>query len=197
MKALIVVDIQNDFCPGGSLAVADGDKIVPLVNSLMDKVNLVVGTQDWHPANHRSFAVNNILPPFGVIQVMWPVHCVRGTNGAEFHADLNSSRFDCIIQKGTDFEVDSYSGFQDNKQGASTGLHEYLTEKGVTELLVVGLATDYCVRCTVLDALAFGYRTRVVLDACKGVEQKAGDVVAAVSEMRLKGAIIDHSMGIL
>jgi nicotinamidase/pyrazinamidase len=200
MKALILVDIQNDFCPGGALAVADGDAVVPVANRLMDTVDLVVATQDWHPANHGSFASNNAGKQVftmgdlaGLPQVMWPDHCVQWTGGAQFHPGLDTKRIARVFPKGTDPTIDSYSGFFDNGKRKATGLGDWLKAKGVTEVLICGLATDYCVKATAIDAAALGFRTILVEDACRGVGMKATDVPDALAEMRAAGVDIRTS----
>ena len=185
MEALILVDIQNDFCPGGSLAVGEGDRVVPVLNELQKKFELVVATKDWHPPNHSSF------------ESLWPPHCVQGTAGAEFVAGLDTSRLAHVFLKGTDVEVDSYSGFYDNEHRRATGLGDYLRARGVTRVTVAGLATDYCVKFTALDALRLGFETTVVEDACRGVEVNAGDTARAVEEMRAAGARVVESRAIL
>lgn len=185
MEALILVDIQNDFCPGGSLAVEDGDKIVPIVNELQKKFNLVVATKDWHPPGHASFVT------------LWNPHCVQGTAGAEFVAALDTSRVAHVFLKGTDHAVDSYSGFFDNEHKRSTGLGDYLRAQGVSDVFICGLATDYCVKFTALDALRLGFRTAVVEDACRGVEVNAGDTARAVAEMRAAGVQITNSADLM
>jgi nicotinamidase/pyrazinamidase len=185
MDALVLVDIQNDFCPGGSLAVAEGDKVVPIANELQKRFDLVVATKDWHPPGHSSFAT------------LWPPHCVQGTVGAEFHPALDTTRVAHVFLKGTDPAVDSYSGFFDNEHKLSTGLGEYLRAQGVTDVFICGLATDYCVKFTALDALRLGFRTSVVADACRGVEVNAGDTARAVEEMRAAGAAVVQSRDVL
>ena len=203
MKALILVDIQNDFCPGGALAVAEGDAIVPIVNRLMPRFDLVVATQDWHPEEHGSFASRHGKQPgelhelAGLPQVMWPDHCVQGSNGAEFHPHLDTRRIEAVFRKGTDPTVDSYSGFYDNAQRRSTGLLGYLKEKGVTEVYVVGLATDYCVKFTAMDARQAGFETVLVADAARGVNLNPGDVEKAIAEMRSAGIRVVNSDAIL
>ena len=203
MKALILVDIQNDFCPGGALAVAEGDAIVPIVNRLMPHFDLVVATQDWHPEDHGSFASRHGKQPgelhelAGLPQVMWPDHCVQGSNGAEFHPHLDTRRIEAVFRKGTDPTVDSYSGFYDNAQRRSTGLLGYLKEKGVTEVYVVGLATDYCVKFTAMDARQAGFETVLVADAARGVNLNPGDVEKAIAEMRSAGIRVVNSDAIL
>lgn len=202
--ALILVDIQNDFMPGGALPVADGDAVVPVANRLQPHFDLVVATQDWHPRNHGSFASmhpgrkpGELAELGGLPQVLWPDHCVQGTRGAEFHRDLDMSRVTRIFRKGTDPEIDSYSGFHDNDHRKSTGLGEWLKAEGVTDVYIAGLATDYCVRWSALDALRFGFRTHVIEDATRGVELHAGDVQKALGEMRDAGAEIVTSDALL
>ncbi len=198
-RALILVDIQNDFCPGGSLAVNDGDKIIPVVNSIIDKFENVIATQDWHPINHVSFALNNnknigdLIDLNGVSQVMWPNHCVQNSYGAEFVENLDTDKMTKIFQKGTDKNVDSYSGFYDNDHKKDTGLGNYLKDNNIDEIYVTGLATDYCIKYTVLDALNLGIKTNVVLDAIKGVNLNSDDSEKAVQEMEKAGAKIVKS----
>jgi nicotinamidase/pyrazinamidase len=184
-SALILVDIQNDFCPGGSLAVREGDRIVPVVNELQKRFALVVATKDWHPAGHSSFAT------------LWPPHCVQETAGAEFVAGLDTSRVARVFLKGTDMEVDSYSGFFDNERRRATGLGDYLKERGVTDVCIAGLATDYCVKFTALDAVMLGFDTTVVVDACRGVEVEEGDTARAVAEMTAAGVHVTESRRLL
>ena len=200
MKALILVDIQNDFCPGGALAVADGDAVVPIANRLMDAVDLVVATQDWHPANHGSFASNHpgkqvftMGDLAGLPQVMWPDHCVEWTGGAQFHPDLDTRRIDRVFHKGTDATIDSYSGFFDNGRRKATGLGDWLHDRHVSEVLICGLATDYCVKATAIDAAQLGFRTVLVEDACRGVGMKAMDVPNALAAMRTAGVVITRA----
>jgi len=202
MNALIVVDLQNDFCPGGALPVPEGDRVVAVVNRLQQQFDLVVATQDWHPANHGSFAANHpgkkpgdAVELAGLPQILWPVHCVQGTRGAEFHPQFNTSAIARVFRKGTDPAVDSYSGFFDNGHRNSTGLGEYLRQRGVDCVYVCGLATDYCVKFTALDAVDAGFKTYLIEDACRGVDLRAGDVRQAVEEMRTQGVnLVDTSL---
>lgn len=204
MKALILVDIQNDFCPGGALAVAEGHAIIPVVNRLMAAFELVVATQDWHPEDHGSFASRHagknpgdMHELAGLPQVMWPDHCVQGTEGAEFHPELDTKPIEAVFRKGTDKAVDSYSGFYDNAQRRSTGLVGYLKEKGATEVYVVGLATDYCVKFTALDAAEAGFATAVIADATRGVNLAPGDVDRAIAELAAAGIRVVTSGALL
>jgi nicotinamidase/pyrazinamidase len=194
MKALILVDIQNDFLPGGALAVPDGDKVVPIANKLQAAFPLVVATQDWHPANHGSFAANHPgkkvfeqIDLNGLPQTLWPAHCVQGTAGAELAAGLRRERIAQIFPKGTDTGIDSYSGLFDNGHRKSTGLGEWLKAKGVTEVFVCGLATDYCVKFTALDAVQQGFQTHFIEDASRGVNLQPDDVKNAIAEMNRAG----------
>lgn len=178
MKALLIIDIQNDFLEGGSLEVKNANAIIPLVNDIQTKFDVVVATQDWHPATHKSFASNHankqtfeVIDLNGLPQVLWPNHCVRGSFGAEFHTDLNTQNIHAIFRKGTDIEVDSYSGFYDNDQRKSTGLHGFLTELQVTEVYICGLAADYCVFYTAKYAATLGYKTVVIEDATKYIDK--------------------------
>jgi nicotinamidase/pyrazinamidase len=200
MKALIIVDVQNDFCPGGALPVPEGDRVVAFINRIQPGYDLLVATQDWHPAEHGSFAANHPghcpgeqIELAGLPQILWPVHCVQGTPGAELHPRLDRSRIARVFRKGTDPRVDSYSGFFDNGRRSATGLDEYLKGQGVTEAYVCGLATDYCVKFTALDAARLGWKTYLVEDACRGVELREGDVRRAVEEMRRQGVVIFQS----
>jgi len=197
-KALIVVDIQNDFLPGGRLAVPDGDKIIPKVNDLIKKFDLVIATQDWHPANHISFAENHKgkkpgdkITVEGVEQILWPLHCVQNTFGAEFAKDLLKDKFTAVIRKGTDPMIDSYSGFFDNARKKDTGLDNLLKSLNVSEVYIVGLATDYCVKFTALDAVSLGYKTHVIREACMGVNLKPNDTENALNELKKAGVIIE------
>jgi nicotinamidase/pyrazinamidase len=200
-SALLLVDLQNDFCPGGSLAVSGGDSIIPIANALQPLMPLVIATQDWHPQDHMSFAANHHKKSVGdsvmlegISQTLWPVHCVQGTRGAEFHPELNRTHIKHIVHKGIDKVVDSYSAFFDNAHLRSTGLHDYLQTQGVTHLYILGLATDYCVKYSVLDALQLGYQITVIENACKGVGLSANDIADAIAEMKAAGAtFMDHN----
>ena len=200
MKALILVDIQNDFMPRGALPVRDGDAVVEVANRLQPHFDLVVATQDWHPPNHGSFAVNHpgrepgeVIDLDGIEQILWPVHCVQSTSGAEFHPTLDTGRVDRIFHKGTDPGIDSYSGFFDNGHRKSTGLDDFLEEKGVSDVYVLGLATDYCVKFTALDAVRLDYNACLIEDGCRGVDLRPGDVSRAVQVMEAAGVQIVRS----
>ncbi|KAA3661176.1 MAG: bifunctional nicotinamidase/pyrazinamidase, partial [Calditrichaeota bacterium] len=189
---------------GGALAVNEGDQIVPIANALQDKFDLIVATQDWHPADHGSFAANHagknpgeVIDLNGLDQILWPVHCVQGSDGATFHPDLKTDKIAKILYKGTDAGIDSYSGFFDNGHKKATGLADYLQQKGVTEVFITGLATDYCVKFTALDAIDLGFKTNVFIDACRGVELAPGDVEKAIREMKEKGVQILDSSAVL
>lgn len=195
MKTLLLIDIQNDFLPGGALAVAEGDQIIPVVNALIPGYDLIIATQDWHPSDHGSFAVNhpgrNVFEQGelgGLPQTLWPVHCVQNTGGALFAPGLDTRRIERVFPKGMNPGVDSYSGFFDNGRRGDTGLATWLRERGVTGLDVAGLATDYCVKFSVLDALEQGFAVRLLGQACRGVNLQAGDVETAVRQMREAGA---------
>src|SRR5579871_2669771 len=204
MKALILVDIQNDFLPGGALAVPDGDAVIAVANRLQPAFPIVVATQDWHPVNHGSFAANHSgknafaqTELNGLPQTLWPVHCVQNTKGAALAANLNQERIAKVFRKGTDAGIDSYSGFFDNGHRKTTGLGDWLKEKGVKEVFVCGLATDYCVKFTALDAAQLGFRTSVIEDASRGVNLGADDVKNALSEMKRAGISIVQSAELL
>ncbi len=206
MKALLLIDIQNGFCPGGNLPVTDGDKIVPIANALIENggYDLIVASQDWHPANHGSFASQHPgKQPFemgelsGKPQVMWPDHCVQETPDANFHPDLNTQAFDHVQQKGENPAVDSYSAFRDNDQSATTGLADYLNRQGVTVLDICGLATDYCVSFSALDArdMLPDVKVRFIEDASRGIDPEG--IKAAIAAMRAKGIAVVNSSDIL
>jgi nicotinamidase/pyrazinamidase len=200
MRALILTDIQNDFLPGGALAVPDGDAIIPVVNQLQTRFPLVLATQDWHPANHGSFAANHAgkrvydqIELNGLQQTLWPVHCVQNSNGAELAPGLDKQHIARIFQKGIDPGIDSYSGFFDNRHQRSTGMSDWLKAKGINNLYICGLATDYCVKYTALDAVQLGFKVNLIEDACRGVNLKPGDVASALKEMRQAGVTIKTS----
>jgi nicotinamidase/pyrazinamidase len=198
-SVLIVVDVQNDFCPGGELAVPKGDEIVPLVNRLIDAFDHVVLTQDWHPRGHSSFAsshkgqapFSSVRMPYGD-QTLWPDHCVQGTPGAEFHPGLVWSKAELIIRKGFRTAIDSYSAFYENDRTTPTGLGGYLKERGLQKLVIVGLATDYCVAYSALDATRLGFKVVVVLDACRAIDLN-GSLAWAQDEMRKAGVTLAES----
>ncbi|MEL6141132.1 MAG: bifunctional nicotinamidase/pyrazinamidase [Bacteroidota bacterium] len=202
--ALILVDLQYDFLPTGMLPVPEGDEVIPIAASLMDQFQTVVATQDWHPADHGSFAANHpwrkpgqIIDLHGLQQVLWPIHCVQNSFGAEIVDGIDQEKITEIFQKGTDPQVDSYSGFYDNGHRKSTGLSEWLKERGIDTVFVLGLATDYCVKFTVLDALSEGFTTYLVKDASRGVNLEVGDVERAIEEMNSTGAVIVDSSKVL
>ncbi|ACP24011.1 pyrazinamidase/nicotinamidase [Sinorhizobium fredii NGR234] len=191
--ALIVIDMQNDFCPGGALAVAGGDEIVPVVNSLIEKAKHVILTQDWHPAGHSSFASSHpgkapfqtVTMPYGE-QTLWPDHCVQGSPGADFHPALRWTTAELVIRKGFRTGIDSYSAFFENDHRTPTGLAGYLRERGISKVSLCGLATDFCVAFSALDAVAEGFSTSVVLDACRGIDLN-GSLAAMTRRMRDAG----------
>lgn len=198
MKALLLIDLQNDFLPGGALAVPGGDEIITLINSLQPQFDLVVATQDWHPANHKSFASSHHgKQPFDKIdwmdneQVLWPDHCVQGTNGASLASSLNKKRVAAIFRKGMSPEVDSYSGFFDNRRLHSTGLSDYLRGMGIKSVYITGLAGDYCVYFTAMDALKEGFETCVIEDATRSINNNAFNEARTVIEN--KGGKVMHS----
>ncbi len=174
--ALLVIDVQNDFCPGGALAVEGGDAIVAPINALMDSFDAVILTQDWHPAGHSSFATSHDADPMSLIempygpQVLWPDHCVIGSEGAQFHPNLNVNGADMIIRKGYNPAIDSYSAFFENDQTTPTGLHGYLQTRGISALTLVGLATDFCVNYSAVDAAKLGYDVTVNTDLCRAID---------------------------
>ena len=195
VETLLLIDLQNDFLPGGALAVPGGDQTIPVANRLMPRFDLVVATQDWHPANHGSFAsqhpgrrVGDIIQLDGLEQMLWPDHCVQGTAGADFSPDLQRDRIRAVFKNAPSRGIHRYSVFYDNANRRSTGLAEYLREQGVGNLYIMGLATDYCVKFTVLDAVAAGFRVSVVTDGCRAVNLKEGDDQRAFEAMRAAGA---------
>jgi nicotinamidase/pyrazinamidase len=190
MTAFIIVDMQNDFMPGGSLAVPGGDSIVPLINALQDSFMLIVATQDWHPAGHKSFASSHrgrstfeTIRLHGLEQVLWPNHCVQGSEGALFYPSLRTDRVEAIFRKGMDREIDSYSGFYDNGMKKSTGLAGYLRERNVNQVFICGVAADYCVYFTAMDALRENFKTFVIEDATRSIDpaafERAKDTIRA------------------
>jgi len=204
-RALIIVDVQNDFCPGGTLAVTDGDQVVDPINRLVasGKFDVVVATQDWHPSDHGSFAsvagedVGTLFKLNGLDQVAWPDHCVQGSQGAALRDDLNLDKVNMIVRKGLDSEVDSYSAFFDNGKRNATGLEGYLRDLDVVEVFVTGLATDYCVRFTAEDSEWCGFNTFVVKDATRGVNLNPGDADAALEALAEEGVVITTTDEIL
>lgn len=196
-SALILVDIQNDFIPGGALAVPDGDAIVKVANNVMKHFDHVIATQDWHPPDHGSFASQHegrkpgeFIALSGLTQILWPDHCVMDTKGAEFVEGLDIEKVTKIIRKGMDKHVDSYSGFFDNHHRHNTGLGDYLKTKNVDEIAIMGLATDYCVKFTALDARKLGFKTKLIKEGVRGVELNKGDCEKALREMENAGVIV-------
>jgi nicotinamidase/pyrazinamidase len=197
MKALIIVDLQNDFLPGGALPVPHGDEVIPLANELQRQFELVVATKDWHPPDHGSFAANHpgkkpgdriILD--GIEQILWPVHCVQNTHGAEFAPSFDTSRIAHVFHKGIEPLIDSYSTFFDNAHRRHTGLAHYLKERSIEDIYLLGLALDYCVKYSALDARQLKLNTHVILDGCRGIDLEPGDVDRALDEMERAGARI-------
>lgn len=195
MNALIIVDLQNDFLPGGALPVPHGDEVIPLANELQRDFRLVVATKDWHPPNHGSFAANHkgkkpgdrvILD--GIEQILWPVHCVQNTHGAEFASAFDTSRIAHVFHKGIEPLIDSYSTFFDNAHRRHTGLAHYLKERSIKDIYLLGLALDYCVKYSALDARQLGLNTHVILDGCRGIDLEFGDIARALDQMKRAGA---------
>lgn len=198
MKTLIIIDVQNDFIPGGSLAVPQGDAVIPVINKILPRFELVVATQDWHPASHKSFASNHtgkevfeVIELNGLQQKLWPDHCVQDTPGADFHPDLEVKPIEAVFRKGMDPEIDSYSGFFDNGHKKTTGLAGYLKEKGATGLYFCGLAGDICVYFSIMDALAEGFSTTLIEDAARPLDPEAFEQVK--TEIRQKGGKVISS----
>jgi nicotinamidase/pyrazinamidase len=197
--ALLVIDVQNDFCPGGGLAVTAGDAVVPVINGLMPRFDEVLLTQDWHPPGHRSFAsahlgrspFETVQMPYGA-QTLWPDHCVQGTPGADFHPGLNTTPARLVIRKGFRPAIDSYSAFFENDRQTPTGLTGYLRERGLRRLFLCGLATDYCVAYSALDARAQGFEVTVLLDACRAIDL-GGSLAAALEQMRNAGVMLEET----
>lgn len=204
MEALILVDIQNDFVPGGALAVEDGDQIIPVVNQLQYHFDLIVATKDWHPADHGSFAATHLgkkvgehMDLHGLDQILWPVHCVQGTFGSDFVSDLDTMRIRKVFFKGTDPAIDSYSGFFDNGHKKATGLGNYLKNQGVKKVYIAGLSIDYCVNFTAQDALSLGFETYVITDACRAVNLAPGDGDKALEHLRSLGVHLINSQTLI
>jgi len=196
-NALILVDIQNDFVPGGALAVPNGHEVVPVANRVMPDYNLIIATKDWHPANHQSFAsqhpgnnIGDVIDLGGLKQVLWPDHCVQETHGADFVDGLNQKLINKVFHKGINPNIDSYSGFFDNDHRKSTGLGDFLKQQHVDEVYILGLATDYCVKYTVLDSIKLGFTTHIILEGCRGIDMNPGDCRKAINEMKQAGAIL-------
>lgn len=202
--ALVLVDLQNDFLPGGALAVPAGNAVIPIANQLQGHFEHVVATQDWHPPNHGSFADNqpgsdpgDLITLNGIPQVLWPAHCVQHSPGAAFARGLKLPASVSIVRKGTDPTIDSYSGFYDNARRHATGLTDLLHGWGVRRLYLLGLATDYCVKFTALDAISLGFETYLVADGCRGVNLQPNDVSDAIAEMRAQGVTVTHSREVI
>lgn len=202
MRALLLIDIQKDFLPGGALAVPGGDQIISVTNQLQQHFDLVVATQDWHPVGHKSFAsqhpgeaVFNSIDLNGLPQVLWPDHCVQGTSGADFPKALDQHKIEAIFRKGTDPEIDSYSGFHDNGHRKSTGLADYLKGKQVRQVFIAGLAADYCVFYSVQDAILEGFKTFLIEDATRPINVEGFE--KAKSEIHQRGGKIIQSGAIL
>lgn len=203
-SALIIVDVQNDFLPGGALAVNGGDEVIPVINKIQEKFDLIVATQDWHPSNHGSFAANHegkkvgeIIFLNGLEQFLWPIHCVEDSFGAEFHKDLNTKKWSSIFKKGSNPKVDSYSGFFDNGRKEQTGLGDFLKGKGIDKVFITGLAADFCVKFTVIDAIDEGFQTFLFTDATRGVNIAPNDTLDAFKEMEKRGAVLIQSDDLL
>jgi nicotinamidase/pyrazinamidase len=199
-KALLVIDVQNDFCPGGSLAVDHGDEVVPVINSLIPLFSRAIATQDWHPADHVSFASSHpgkkamdTVDAEGIRQVLWPDHCVQGTRGAELHPRVDVRGIGFVLRKGMRRGLDSYSAFFENDRRTETGLHYLLKGLGIKEIVLCGLATDYCVLHSALDARRLGFRVSLVTDACRGVGFPTGSVEEALREMEKSGVTMARS----
>lgn len=199
MNTLLIIDVQNDFCPGGALEVLRGDTVIPVINSIIPAFDAVIQTQDWHPEGHHSFASSHDgKDPYDTVemdygeQVLWPDHCIQGSSGAEFHPDLNTTKTEVIIRKGFRREIDSYSTFYENDQKTPTGLTGYLKERGISELYVAGLATDFCVKWSVIDGLREKFKVHIIEDAVKGIDID-GSVEQAWKEMKDAGAEITSS----
>jgi nicotinamidase/pyrazinamidase len=199
-RVLLVVDVQNDFCPGGNLAVPEGDRVVEVINTLMSRFYAVAATQDWHPEGHVSFASSHtgkkafdVIELGGRRQVLWPDHCVVGSSGAEFHPDLNTDPFRAVFRKGSDPNLDSYSAFFENDRKTPTGVEDYLKGIGLTEVYLTGLAMDVCVYFSAMDAVHSGFKTYLVEDACRGIDSPAGSLTERIDGMKAAGVRIVRS----
>ena len=199
-RVLLIIDVQNDFCPGGSLAVEEGDAVVPVINAIMPLFHRVVATQDWHPPDHVSFASSHpgrkpldLVDAGGIEQVLWPDHCVQATQGAELHPRLETGRIELVLRKGLRRGLDSYSAFFENDRRTDTGLRYYLKGLKARELVVCGLATDYCVRATAIDARRLGFRVTLVRDACRGVDSPRGSIAEAFAAFEKAGVRVVES----
>jgi nicotinamidase/pyrazinamidase len=202
-RALLIIDVQNDFCPGGNLAVEAGDEVVPIINRLMPSFSHVVATQDWHPPDHVSFASTHagrkpldVVDAGGIEQVLWPDHCVRGTRGAEIHPRLETGRIGLLLRKGLRQGLDSYSAFFENDHRTDTGLRHYLKGLGLRDVFLCGLATDYCVFSSAMDARRLGFRVTLIRDACRGVGLPDGSVERAIAAMLKAGVRMAESAGL-
>lgn len=202
-KALILIDLQNDFFPGGALGIPLAETVIPIANRLQEYFSLIVATKDWHPLQHKSFAVNHpgkkvfdLIELQGLPQVLWPSHCVQNSWGSEFHPKLKTDKINKIIYKGTDNEIDSYSGFFDNAHRKETGLDAFLKTQGVKEVYIMGLATDYCVQYSVIDAAKLGYKTFLIEDGCCGIEKNPGDIEKSKQNMLDAAAFIINSQNL-
>lgn len=202
--ALVLIDIQNDFCPGGALAVPQGDTVVSIANHLMPYFETVIATQDWHPKNHASFAsqhpsksVGDIIQLTGKPQVLWPDHCVQGSTGANFHASLKTNYITKVFQKGMNASIDSYSAFYDNYHLQDTGLTHWLRAQKISDLYILGLATEYCVKYSCLDAIIDNFSVTLIEDGCRGIDLSPGDIETALKELRSKSVKFTNSTDII
>jgi len=203
-NALLVVDVQNDFCPGGALAIQAGDNVIPVINQIQPIFDTIIATRDWHPSNHVSFAVTHpgknvydVIDINGISQVLWPPHCVSGSMGAAFHPDLETDRFKLILHKGMNPALDSYSVFLENDKKTPTGLDGFLRSLEITRIFLSGLATDYCVFYSAMDAISLGFETCVVIDACCGVDIPERNIEKAIRLMKSSGIKIISSLELL
>jgi nicotinamidase/pyrazinamidase len=203
-SALLIVDVQHDFLPGGSLGVKDGDRIISVINKLQQQFDRIIATQDFHPANHKSFASNHAGKQVGEFielggqqQILWPDHCVQNTEGTKFSEELEQSKWEKIFQKGMNAEVDSYSGFFDNAKMGDTGLNDYLKKEEISRLYITGLAQDYCVKFTALDGVNLGFETYLIADATRPVNLSAVDGDQAIQELKTAGVKIIESKELL